>query len=195
VSVEADAAWSSIMAPSFDPYDWPWDASDRWVRFYTHPDGRQGPTSSDEWDEVVRRVTTIIDAASADDVAQIMLLTGNSQSQGAPPVQSESQLAVQPHATFWREVLDSNGLAGNDEEVWAWQLWVSWHTRAELPGAELIRRVEDKALEWVSLVMPNARLAVHPYDGGIDVLLTTTEERDRWRARHMTWASPRPDGR
>ena len=192
VSNEADVAWSSILAPSVDPNDWPWEATARWVRFYSHPDGGQNPTTPAEYEEVVRSVTTIIDEAWSDD-DEVMLVTGNVSEPGPSPVQSESQIAVQPGAVPWQEVLDSNGMEGEDEDVWSWQLWVSWHSRGNLLLDQLIRKVEDKEVEFVTLVMPNARVALHPYDGGIDVLLPTSEHRDRWRRRHARWVSQRPD--
>jgi hypothetical protein len=44
-----------------------------------------------------------------------------------------------------------------DEDVWSWQLWVSWHSRGNLLLDQLIRKVEDKEVEFVTLVMLNAR--------------------------------------
>jgi hypothetical protein len=34
----------------------------------------------------------------------------------------------------------------------------------------------------------------HPYDGGADVFLATSEERDRMRDRHADWLSRHPSG-
>jgi hypothetical protein len=34
----------------------------------------------------------------------------------------------------------------------------------------------------------------HPYDGGADVFLATSEERDRMRDRHADWLSSHPSG-
>ncbi|MFD1275569.1 hypothetical protein ACFQ51_40145 [Streptomyces kaempferi] len=34
----------------------------------------------------------------------------------------------------------------------------------------------------------------HPYDGGADVFLATSEERDRMRDRHGDWLSSHPSG-
>jgi len=42
VSGDPDLVWSSIDAPSFDPNSWKWTVADRWVRFYSRPDGSQG---------------------------------------------------------------------------------------------------------------------------------------------------------
>jgi hypothetical protein len=34
----------------------------------------------------------------------------------------------------------------------------------------------------------------HPYDGGADVILATSDERDRLRSRHEEWLSAHPLG-
>jgi hypothetical protein len=70
--------------PSFDPHGWPWEATERWVRFYSHPDGGQNPTTPAEYEEVVGRVTTIIDETWSDE-DEIMLVTANVAGPGPSP--------------------------------------------------------------------------------------------------------------
>ncbi|WP_406197320.1 hypothetical protein OH807_11765 [Kitasatospora sp. NBC_01560] len=64
------------------------------------------------------------------------------------------------------------------------------------PGCldRLLRAVADDAVADVVIADTDFRRLHHPYDGGADVLLTSTEERDRLRARHTGRRSRHPDG-
>ena len=44
--------------------------------------------------------------------------------------------------------------------------------------------VADVALRWL----------FHPYDGGMDVIAPSVQQRDHLAARFRTWSSDRPDG-
>jgi hypothetical protein len=37
-------------------------------------------------------------------------------------------------------------------------------------------------------------IIVHFYDGGVDVILPTPDERNEWYERHPEWTSPHPSG-
>ena len=53
---------------------------------------------------------------------------------------------------------------------------------AERDLSEVI--VGPESLDWL----------YHPYDGGVDVIARSSEERDCLRAQFAEWLSPRPDG-
>ncbi|MFI6843217.1 hypothetical protein OG535_10485 [Kitasatospora sp. NBC_00085] len=59
---------------------------------------------------------------------------------------------------------------------------------------QLLRAVADDAAADVLITDTGLERIHHPYDGGADVLLTSTDERDRLRARHADWLSSHPDG-
>jgi hypothetical protein len=58
----------------------------------------------------------------------------------------------------------------------------------------LLRSVADATIANVVLADPGLRWLYHPYDGGMDVILASAEERDALRERHPTWLSTHPDG-
>lgn len=43
-------------------------------------------------------------------------------------------------------------------------------------------------------VCPSQKCIVAPYDGGVDIILDTTENRDKIKSRYQDWLSPREDG-
>jgi hypothetical protein len=59
---------------------------------------------------------------------------------------------------------------------------------------ELLRDVADDKVGGVLVTDTQMRRIYHPYDGGADVFLATSEERDRTRDRHADWLSTHPSG-
>lgn len=66
-----------------------------------------------------------------------------------------------------------------------------WH-----PGVfdPIIRLVADDVLANVMVVSPDCRWLLHPYDGGMDVIAESEVVRNRLKACHAEWLSPRADG-
>ncbi|PYC78629.1 hypothetical protein C7C46_15935 [Streptomyces tateyamensis] len=58
----------------------------------------------------------------------------------------------------------------------------------------LLREVADDQVAGVLVTDLQLLRLHHPYDGGADVFLPTTEERDRLRERHAGWLSRYPGG-
>ncbi|WP_436942441.1 DUF3885 domain-containing protein [Streptomyces sp. SudanB66_2053] len=59
---------------------------------------------------------------------------------------------------------------------------------------ERLRDVADDKVAGVLVTDTQMRRLHHPYDGGADVFLTSSEERDRMRDRHADWLSSHPLG-
>jgi hypothetical protein len=58
----------------------------------------------------------------------------------------------------------------------------------------VVRLVADDVVRNVMVVPPDCRWLLHPYDGGMDVILDSSEARGRLRAAYRDWLSPRADG-
>jgi hypothetical protein len=57
-----------------------------------------------------------------------------------------------------------------------------------------LRQVADDAIANVILADVGLRWLYHPYDGGMDVILSSSGERDVLRDRHRDWPSTHPAG-
>ena len=79
------------------------------------------------------------------------------------------------HPSYWHVFLSE----------WSWQ-----------PGAfdRLVRLVADDVLANVMIVALDCRWLLHPYDGGMDVILESPAARDALKARYPEWLSARADG-
>ena len=77
---------------------------------------------------------------------------------------------------------------------WDCVLYVSQLTYhpGDLDG--LLRYVADDQARGVVITDTALRWLYHPYDGGADVILPSTSERDSLKVRHSEWLSVRTDG-
>jgi hypothetical protein len=68
---------------------------------------------------------------------------------------------------------------------------VVWH-----PGVfdRIIRLAADDIAWNVMVVDPECRWIYHPYDGGMDLILRTSEQRDQLKAEFKEWLSTHPGG-
>ena len=58
----------------------------------------------------------------------------------------------------------------------------------------LLRLVADDVVSDILLADMELRWLYHPYDGGMDVAVSSTSERDALRERHSDWLSAHPNG-
>lgn len=75
-----------------------------------------------------------------------------------------------------------------------------WHffmtTRTWKPDAydDLLRRVAEGMVANVLFVRLDVANIYAPYDGGADIILSSSSERDALRQRYASWLSPHPTG-
>ncbi|MFI5297683.1 MAG: hypothetical protein ACHREM_06245 [Polyangiales bacterium] len=161
---------------------------DRWVRFHSLPGSKRYADNDAERATILERHNRVLGdlVGQGEDVA--LLTTGYAKTQ-SPPVRSYPELSdLDPDARPWRTVVY------DDDQASDWHIVAS--TRRWTPGAfdRLVTLVADDKIANVMIVALDGRWLLHPYDGGMDVILRTTEERDALKARHPEWLSARPDG-
>jgi hypothetical protein len=100
--------------------------------------------------------------------------------------------SARPGARHWRSWVQNDD--PDPEFRTHWHVFVEqleWR-HGRLDG--LLRRVADDEVAGVIIADTGLRRLHHPYDGGTDVFLASTEERDRLRERHADWLSSHPQG-
>lgn len=74
-----------------------------------------------------------------------------------------------------------------------WHVFASEHLWTPGHFNTLVRLIADNVLANVMIVAHDCRWLVHPYDGGMDVILESSEARNELKAKHPTWLSARED--
>ena len=164
----------------------------RWVRFHSLPNGKRYATSPAETEEVLRRHNTVVDQI-AQCAPHVFVITPG-YSDGASAAQRDPVLRVlDPAALPWRALLMQQMVDDLSDPSYMHLFASAWTWR---PGLfdDLLRMVADDAVADVMLVFDAAGCIYHPYDGGADVVLSTTDWRDEIKAKFRGWLSAHEDG-
>jgi hypothetical protein len=163
----------------------------RWVRFHSLPGSKRYAEDDREYATLLSRHNRIVGDLLGPWRAVVLLTTGYSDAPAPAPPPPELR-PLDPQARHWRSV-PLHELDGFAEPSY-WHVFASeWEWE---PGLfdPVVRLVADDVVRNVMVVPPDCRWLLHPYDGGMDVILESPEDRGRLRATYRDWLSPRADG-
>ena len=163
----------------------------RWVRFHSLPESKRYPDGEDEYATLLARHNTVL--ASLTHAGETLALLTSGYSDTAEPTRNGLLLTLDPQASPWRSVAMHEHTDDFDEPTF-FHVFASRHRW--LPGGfdSIVRRVADDAVANVMIVPLDCRRLLHPYDGGMDVILDSPVTRDALKASFPDWLSDRDDG-
>lgn len=165
--------------------------ADRWVRFHSLLDSKRYPESEDEYAIVLDRYNTVLDELfMGTDVFVVTMDWSNTPT--GPAGYPTPRETLHPGSTHWW--VESDQEAPDPEFHTHTRLYADQRPWERSCVDELLRAVADEALVEVFFTDTELQRIHHPYDGGADVILTTSEERDRLRDLHSGWLSSHPAG-
>ena len=170
----------------YSPHELRVDAADRWVRFHALPGSQRYPGTPAEHATVLRRHRTLL--AEVLPGPRLLLVTADYADGPEPPATRRALVAaLNPGARHW-----TSARISDDPGFESWMhLYAGRVGRFDERLDEVLRAVADNRIANVLLADLDLHRLYHPYDGGMDVLLPTTAERDALRERHRAW---RPAG-
>ena len=158
---------------------------DRWVRFDILPQSKRYAESPEEYAQIVRRQRTLLsELLGGASVADLIAVAEDWDRHDLATGRSRRYL---PEAWPWRKVV------AEDSELGDSYLWVSSALTDPDLDALLIAIADHQA--HAILTVPELTWLFCPYDGGVDVLLPSTQARDALRDAHPEWAPTHPFGR
>ncbi|MGI5220405.1 DUF3885 domain-containing protein [Nocardia sp. CA-290969] len=164
---------------------------DRWVRFHSLPRSKRYPATADEYGIVLDRYNTVLDELFTGQ--EIYLITCDWSNRPEPGERPEDHTQWHLGARYWTSI--RNDPTETDPEFISYtHLFVSRIPWQHGAVDELLRAVADDATAGVMITDLSFERIHHPYDGGADVLLPTTAERDTLMHRHAGWLSQHPEG-
>lgn len=158
---------------------------DRWVRFHALPESKRYPEREAEYLEVFRRHNVVLQELLYEQRQVLVVLPEYSESR--TPTTPDSQWAsLFPTSEFWCSFQPY-------DDVY-WHLYGAEVTFTGREFDRLFRLVADDNVRNIMIISPSKRMVFHPYDGGADVVLATTAQRDRLKKKYAEWLSDHPDG-
>jgi len=164
---------------------------DRWVRFHSLPDSKRYADSDQEWSLLLERHNEVLGTLVADGTELQLLTTRWSESERPESPHAEI-CKLQMPAEHWRTV-PMHEIHG-DPEPHYWHVFRSSVEWASGSLDQLIRLVADDRIRNVMILDASDSWLFHPYDGGMDVILRTSAERDEFANQYKQWRSKRSDG-
>jgi len=161
----------------------------RWVRFHSLPESKRYPDDEDEFATLLARHNTVLACLTHAGETLALLTTGYSDT--AEPTRDGLLSMLDPQATPWRSVAMHEYTDDFDEPTF-FHVFASRHSW--LPGGfdPIVRLVADRTLADIMIVPLDCRWLLHPYDGGIDVILDTSAW-DALKASFPDWLSDHAD--
>jgi hypothetical protein len=163
----------------------------RWFRFHSLPESKRYASDPIEFAELLHRQNTVLNDVIG--VGQICTLVHD-----FAPGHLEEFPALAPFQ--WQKLLD---LPKQDfdpeplqpgEEPQYFQVFACQQPLQPLMLDEVLLLVADwKITNFFVVNAENTRIFA-PYDGGVDVILANTAERDHFKAKYQHWLSHHPGG-
>ena len=160
----------------------------RWVRFHSLPGSKRYPEDEAEYGTVLERHNRVLGELACAGEPVALLTTGYSETADPAPRQQEL-LELDPHARYWRTIA-MHEQPDNFPEPSFWHVFMSgWYW---WPGVfdAIVRLVAADVLANVMIVALDGRWLLHPYDGGMDVIVESRGVRDALAERYPEWLGP-----
>lgn len=164
---------------------------DRWVRFHSLPGSKRYPGTHAEYDIVLHRYNTVLDELFHGQ--EVRVVTADWSDTSGPVAQSAQHALWNPGAHRWTSVRTDEDETDPDFITYTHLHAARAPWRSGLLD-DLLRAVADDNAAGVMITSLAFDRIHHPYDGGADVLLPTTAERDALELRHTDWLSTHPSG-
>ena len=164
------------------------DYQDRWVRFHALPESKRYPENECEYQVIFSRHNAVLKDLGNLPLLLFVILPEYSESRqpNAPDIEL---VKLFPKTQHWRTI---EAYEDCDD------LYLHLHVaQVQFNGCELndlFRLVADDETGNILIVSTNNPLIFHPYDGGADVILTNSNERDSLKQKYANWLSEHPDG-
>ena len=160
----------------------------RWVRFYSLPEGKRYADNALESQTVIARQESLLKTLAGDSpITVVTTAYSPSETPELPPVLAK----VDSSAAHWRTI------AMHDDDLDDpnyWHLFARTYNRSDRRIAQILDLVATEAISNVILLSVGDSWLMHPYDGGTDVIMPTAAKRLALALRYSEWRSPRPDG-
>jgi hypothetical protein len=160
------------------------------VRFHTLPDSKRYPETESEYGIVLARHNIVLGELVTSPAVLVVTPDYSDAPEPLGSCRSPETLAVHPDGVYWTSICI-------DHEP-GFENWLHLYV-SQMPWSagcldRLLRQVADDVIANVLVADTGLRWLHHPYDGGMDVLLSSAAERDALRDRHHEWLSAHPGG-
>lgn len=167
-----------------------WIYPDRWFRIHSLPESKRYAESEDEYQIILDRQNQLMDDLIGPGV-EFALLFGMYTND----IQNDYYKALTDFNTFQKVTsIDLHQERPeeyeNEKFLHVFMKIEKWETGSK---NEVLKAIADDEIRAM-LIAPSKHCIIAPYDGGVDVIVDTTEKRDHLKINYKKWLSDREDG-
>jgi hypothetical protein len=160
----------------------------RWVRFHSLPESKRYPENEAEYDIILERHNSVIDYLNSSQPNTLLLISSEWDGLAIPNRFRSHLLKLDPNAICWKSLAMST-LHGDEDNSTYQHLYVSEWTWRKGVFDPVLRLVANDVVANVMIVNISGKWLYHPYDGGADIILASSEARDILRDKYKLWLS------
>lgn len=157
-----------------------------WIRFYGLPNGKRYPDSPDEYGEILQRHNTLLGELLVNNEQVYVILAEWTNLLATTPSRKLVKHAQGIKLEYWRSIIEDPD-EKNPEFISHRNLFVGCLPWASGVLDGLLESIIDDEIGGVIIMPQTLDWAYHPYDGGMDMIFSTTKERNAIRDRHQFW--------
>jgi hypothetical protein len=163
-----------------------------WVRFHTLPNSKRYPENKEELNVILDRHHILLEELQLNDMCYLFLSDWTNTQDPTISIWNEHK-AVGIKGTHWRTVMQDP--EETDPEFKSYrQLYVSEYNCKDDTIDALLEAVANDTMAGVIIAPLGLQWLYHPYDGGVDIFLASTGQRDILKDRHHDWLSRHSSG-
>lgn len=170
---------------------------DRWFRIHSLPESKRYAENESETNELLKRQNALLIDVIGND-SDCFLISGNYSD--SPLEQNLKQCSALGNFNFQKFVrllkadFDSRDFVEPDEEPIYLSIFFAPYKIKSNDLDEVLLCVADwKIVNFFVVNFENQRIFA-PYDGGVDVILKNSQERDEFKLKYKSWLSNHPKG-
>jgi hypothetical protein len=157
---------------------------DRWVRFDTLPNSKRYPDNEDEYTTILNRHDSLLKRLGDGDILSVISCEWTND----PSVHSlhdSIRANIISDSTYWQTFKDDDGA---DPEFQSYRhIYISKLAVGSDAANALLRAVAANEISGVIFAPNDFDWLYHPYDGGVDVITATQNDRDELRKQFQNW--------
>lgn len=163
----------------------------RWVRFHSLPQSKRYAENEAEYQTILDRHNQVLRSLAQPNESLTFTSTGYSETQTA--VRDPQLDDLDPSAEHWHTIA-KHEIDNDPEYPNFWHSFASTYRWTPQVFDSLLRLVADDVVANTMILSTSGHWIYHPYDGGADVILDTTAQRDKLKDEFSSWLSSRSDG-
>ncbi len=167
-----------------------WAYPDRWFRIHSLPESKRYADTADEYRIILYRQNQLFEDLIGKDSE-----VATSFGLYSEDISNENYKELTDFGEFQKVFtidLQKEMPEEYDDEMY-FDIYVKIEKWKNGGRDEILKAIADDEIRAM-FVSPSNKCVIAPYDGGVDVIVNSTEERDMLKAKYRDWLSVREDG-